>query len=195
MAFKSLATSGIINFAKYQNALVGNAAFDPASDFLIQEQILASAVSSVTFTSIPSTYKHLQIRSVSRSANASTSTFGIEMAFNGDTSANYSYHELKADGSSVSSYGEGSRSKVFFGATVGNSATVGNYASSICDILDYSDTSKYKTTRSLAGSSSGYLVVYSGNWRSTAAITSLTLNFSSNNFAIGSRFSLYGSNG
>jgi hypothetical protein len=149
---------------------------------------------TVTFSSIPSTYKHLQIR-----FNAIPSTAGgtLKMQFNGDTtSANYAAHWLNGDGSSVYAYGQsgyGSIPIIAAGNTVITYSNVG-----IVDILDYASTSKYKTVRSIAGydnNSVGDVEVDSGLWLSTSAISSLVITLSpylSRAFASGSAFALYG---
>ena len=72
------------------------------------------------------------------------------------------------------------------------------YAASIIDILDYASTSKFKTTRVLDGydaNGSGEVIIGSGNWRSTSAITSITLGPSSGNMKLYSSFALYGIKG
>ena len=199
MAFKSLATSGIVNFNKYQNALVGNAAYFPdlSSDFLISEQILASNAASVTFdvSSLAATYKHLQIRYTTRS---DASTFpDIRMRFNSDTGTNYAYHRLRGYGSGVDSGYWTSTDQITVGHAAGTTTTQAFYAG-VIDILDFASTSKNKTTRTLAGyTANGYddIRLASGLWASTSAITNIQFLPSASNFAAGTRFSLYGSLG
>jgi len=102
---------------------------------------------TISFSSIPATYKHLQIRAI---AKASGTNFNPKMQFNGF----------------------------------------------VIDILDYSNTSKYKTTRELSGqdrNGSGEIALWSGNWRSTLAITSI--EFSNGTFDQYSSFALYGIKG
>jgi len=190
MAFKSLATSGIVNSAKYQNALVGNAAFDPASDFLIQEQVLTSTATSVTFSSIPQTYKHLQIRMVSRVDTYSNAA----LRFNADSGTNYANHYLRANGSAVASSATTGASSLVFGETTTSGDVSGNFAPFIIDILDYASSSKNKVTKTLSGNSPSFVQMRSGLWLSTAAITQVTI-LGNPNWQIGSRFSLYGSLG
>ena len=166
----------------------------------IATNILASATSSVTFSSIPSTYKHLQIRMTIRGTTAFNGGMGITI--NGDTGTNYSRHNLFGDGGSVYSQNATSQSRIntdtnnaFF---PGGSAGASQFGASIVDILDYL-TSKNKTVRQLAGAyaSNGYQVgLISGAYYSTSAVSSVTLTqLAMTNFAIGSRFSLYGIKG
>ena len=62
--------------------------------------------SSISFSSIPSTYKHLQVRCIARSSRTQNSGYGV-IRFNSDTGTNYSYHSLAGDGASASAYGVG----------------------------------------------------------------------------------------
>jgi hypothetical protein len=141
--------------------------------------------STVTFSSIPSGYSHLQIRGIS---NATLS--GGYLRFNGDSGTNYATHYLNGNGSTASA-GAVTSSTYIYGILNG-SAT---YAASIVDILDYTNTNKYKTTRTLSGADengSGYVNFTSGVWMNTAAVTSITLSPQSGNFAQYSTFVLYG---
>jgi hypothetical protein len=63
------------------------------------------------------------------------------------------------------------------------------------DILDYANTNKFKTTRTLTGSDlngSGVVSLDSGSWRSTSAITSITFTARANLINTYSSFALYG---
>ena len=146
--------------------------------------------SSISFTVIPSTYKHLQIRAI---AKASGTNFNPKMQFNSDTGSNYSWHYLYGDGSTVVA-GAGATQAFIYNSIISTNANM--YNGFIIDILDYADTNKYKTTRELSGqdrNGSGEVALWSGNWRSTAAVTSIT--FSNGNFDQYSSFALYGIKG
>ena len=146
--------------------------------------------SSIVFTSIPATYTHLQIRGISRGAQVATNF----MRFNGDTNSNYSTHYMFGDGTNVASgIGISDKMYAFFSTTVS-----GFFGGAIIDILDYANTNKNKTIRSLSGgdeNASGYAEFLSGSWRNTNAITSITLIPGSGNIAEYSRFALYGIKG
>lgn len=198
MAIQSLAKSSFLVPRKYNSMLVGNEAFDPSSDFLIQEQLIASTTASVTFSSIPTTYKHLQIRMVSRGARSDIQVDGGGyMRFNGDTGSNYNIHRLNGTGSAVQSgyYASTSMTDIYSPAAL---ATSGNFGATIIDILDFSNTSKYTTVRWLNGagdpSGSQHIRLQSGLWLNTAAITSITIGMNES-IASGTRISLYGSKG
>jgi hypothetical protein len=167
------------------------------TDFqLISTQLLASTAASVTFSSIPSTYRHLQLRITLRD------TFAVEqidasMRFNSDNGNNYSFHYLKGNGSAASSLAATGYNRLDILRAAGSNATTGIYVPNIVDILDYSQTTKNKVVRLLNGgqaSSSTYtqVALNSGLWMSTTAINSI--NIYSQTLAIGSRFSLYGWN-
>lgn len=153
---------------------------------------------SVTFSSIPSTYKHLQVRIISRTTRNDASVDGIYLRMNGDTGGNYSYHLLQGNGSAASGYSgtnAGNIVAAFNGADAQTGASIFNGA--VFDILDYANTNKYKTTRSLFGydaNGSGTITFGSANWRSTSAITSLTF-LAEGTFVSNSSFALYGIKG
>lgn len=170
----------------------------PAAFELISTQVLTGTAATVTFSSIPSTYTHLQLRIVAKFSAASATGYSA-VRFNSDSAANYSYHYLYGTGTSVASTGSAGTSfagLVFMGA---NDVGASVFSSNIIDILDYKDTNKYKTTRLLGGrsqSTSPQVNLVSGNWRSTSAITSIDLPvLDGTSYSIGSRFSLYGVKG
>jgi len=147
----------------------------------------ASSVSSITFSSIPATYQHLQIRLFSKN---STDNGTISMRYNSDSGSNYSFHDLYGNGASVGVLGAANQTSVFASLTGSTQASV-----SIIDILDYANTNKYKTNRCLIGvdyNGSGYSWFSSGNWRNTAAINSIVLNATFNQYT---HAALYGIKG
>ena len=160
----------------------------------------AGGSSSITFSSIPSTYKHLQIRLIGRTAVASVNG-GVRIAINSDaTAANYRSHYLQGSGSAASAgTSAGSTSGIQDMAYIlGNSAGASSFGVAVIDILDYTDTNKYKTVRSLSGgdnNGSGYVSFASGLWLSTSAVTSLVLEGNGSNFNQYSSFALYGVKG
>ena len=165
----------------------------PVGDFeSIATVTLSSAQSPVEFTSIPQTYTHLQIRGlVLTSANY---TSDVKCNFNTDTGNNYSIHGIYGNGSSANAYSSLSPSYVVIGLQ-GQTSSPSPF---VTDILDYRDTNKFKTIRSLAGADnngSGSVYYHGGNWRSLSAITRITLTpYPSGNFNQYSSFALYGIN-
>jgi hypothetical protein len=159
----------------------------------------AGGSSSISFSSIPSTYQHLQIRAIARDTEASSGFNNGSMTFNSDTAANYSAHQLIGNGSTVASNGYASQTSINVALYVASTGlTSGIFSGSVIDILDYANINKNKTTRTLSGgdaNGSGVMLLTSGNWRSTSAITSITLNPSTGNFVQYSSFALYGIKG
>ena len=159
---------------------------------LLETEILTGSQASVTFSSLgdyATDYQHLQLR---MTAKVSSSLVNLDMTFNGDTAANYSWHELYGDGSTVVS-GAGAN-QTFMKTLISDAATADVFGAGVVDILDPFETTKYTTMRSFSGDVSGgkYVILRSGSWRNTNAISSMTMKFTAGNIAIGSRFSLYG---
>lgn len=142
---------------------------------------LGSTQSSITFTESGgawSGYKHLQIRLLAR-VDGSVTQNGTKLQFNSDTGTNYTYHTLYGNGSSAVAYGEANTNQNFMDKASGASAGASMFGAMVCDILDFRDTTKYKTTRTLGGTDqngSGAIFLSSGVWRNTNAITSITLS-------------------
>jgi hypothetical protein len=171
----------------------------PAAYELIQSTVLTTGASSVTFSSIPQDFKHLQVRFITKSSTSS-STRVLKLQMNGDTGNNYAAHVLEGGGSSVQSgaFTTGTINGIFASVSTG-SAVANAWPAGVMDVLDYASTAKNTTISAFsgfAGASGEISQVYlrSGFWLNTAAVTSL--NFSdSSNWLAGSRFSLYGIRG
>jgi len=157
----------------------------------------AGGQSSITFNSIPSTYKHLQVRLLARNGNSGTEYNGT-MQFNSDTGSNYSYHLLVGSGSGTPSAGAGAnQTSILCFQAPGAGSTANIFGAAVIDILDYANTNKFKTVRSLNGydrNGSGSMFLWSGNWRSTSAVNSMTINLD-NGFVQYSHVALYGIRG
>lgn len=186
---------------KYRSMLAGNPAYDPAAFISIATVTATGGESSLSFTSIPGTYQHLQVRGITRANDASTSATDMTIRFNSDTGSNYTYHILQGTGATASASGNGTQTiSYIFRNVVGGGTTSGIFGASIIDVHDYASTSKYKTLRAFAGSDRNasdttYRVqLSSGLWQSTSAITTITLGCSAN-FASGTTFALYGIKG
>lgn len=158
----------------------------------------ASGAATITFNSIPSTYKHLQLRAISKCTSAGASFGLITMNFNSDTTAaNYTYHRIAGSGAIAQAYSTTALGYSAMSYITTNDASIsGMFAGAIIDILDYTDTNKYKTIRSLSGfnfnNNTGYIGFMSSLWLSTSAITSITIGSQSDNLAQYTQFALYG---
>ena len=201
MTIKSLQSTSLTNNVFYRSMLAGNDAFFPEfeSDEFLEEVVLTSSASSVTFTGLASYatagYKHLQIRSVARTDRSNIVT-DLAITLNGVTTSSYAWHALYASGSSVSSAAVSNSSNIRVGSIVGASATSGHYAPTVIDLLDFNSSTKNSTVRSLSGRTEGTQLWFgSGLFNSTSVVTSIGLQCESFNFVSGSRFSLYGSKG
>jgi hypothetical protein len=169
-------------------------------DFGVFESIatttLGSSTSTVTFSSIPTGYKHLQIRMINRGTG--TSAFTILVRVNGDTGSNYASHFLEGDGASAYSGGSASQTYITFYAQPKSNATANVFGAYIIDVLDYANTNKNKTFRHLGGfdaNGSGYVDLDGGLWMSNSAITSIEFTTGATSFAQYSHFALYGIKG
>lgn len=158
---------------------------------------LSASTASITFAGIPAGYKHLQIRGIARNTQSGTGAEAVKATFNSDTGSNYSRHRLYGNGTSAATAANSSTTFVAIGISAEGGETAGIFDALVCDILDYANTTKYKTIRALYGQDSnatGYQEVglYSGLWMNTAAITRIDLSNSLGDFAQYSQLALYG---
>jgi hypothetical protein len=150
---------------------------------------------SVLFDNIATTWTHLQVRFLARTTRVATSE-DINLQLNGDTGNNYSWHIIYGDGTNPVVSAAASTFRILVPSVSSANATASIFGAGVVDILDYKDTNKYKTVRSLGGSDrngAGEIMFESGNWRNTNAISSLTFTpAAASNFAQYSHFALYG---
>jgi hypothetical protein len=201
MAITSIKTgSSFTNLQKYNDFLGPNAPFIP-TDF---ESIATATGSgtSVTFSSIPSTYKHLQLRCLSRTTSGVAGVERITIRFNGDSATNYTLHDLFGNGSTATAEGYANTTYIYAQEAVAGGGTTANVmGAAIIDIHEYANTAMNKTVRIFNGmdgntASTSYKVgLGSGVWRSTSAINSIALSFDGATMASTSVFSLYGIKG
>jgi hypothetical protein len=168
------------------------------SDYeLIETSIVSgSSTSSVVFSglgSYSSTYKHFQLRLTVRTDRPINQDDSIRIRYNSDTGSNYSFHGLRGYSGSVSSFAGTSVDYGYLNDYTAASGTpANNFTAFVIDILDPYSTSKFKTGRTLTGSSNlAHVMLSSHLWRSTSSVTSLQL-YSGSNFVAGTRMSLYG---
>jgi hypothetical protein len=162
--------------------------------------VLATAASSITFSNIPATYTHLQIRGSARDSRATYPNSNLQIRFNGDTAANYSWHNLQGQGSTATGRGLSDTTAITSNTLAAAGAPSGTFSCYVIDILDYANTNKNKTLRSLGGVDANGLVageggiveLLSGNWRNSVAITSISLTADTPNLLQYSTFALYG---
>jgi hypothetical protein len=154
---------------------------------------------TISFTSIPSTYKHLQIRYNARCASGAITDHYIKL--NNDSGSNYSRHwmfALDSGGPYTSQASTTTPPSMGYVQGYDTNPTTG----AIIDILDYQSTSKNKTIKYITGgdeqstSSQGAMVIGSALWmNNTNAINQIDITLASSNFSTSSTFSLYGIKG
>jgi len=157
---------------------------------LLETTTLASSASSVTFSGLGSysDYAHLQARWTGRNGSAGGAVY---MRFNGDTGANYVQHQLYGNGSiAQSGYNDG---QSLLSWNMADSNTASNvFTSYVMDILDFANSNKLTTGRSVYGRTEQPVVaVISHLWKNTSPVTSIVF-LGGPTFAAGSRFSIYG---
>lgn len=186
---------------KGKTALTGNSVILPGSYESIQTVTVgAGGSSTISFTSIPSTYKHLQLRCINKQSATTTGFPNVGLYFNADTTiTNYRAHYINANGAAVG-VGDVQGTGYYaytFNTITSNSGYTNMFGASITDILDYSSVVKNKTLRTLGGqdaNGSGEVVFISGLWmNSSTAVNAITLVLpGGGNFTQYSTFALYG---
>jgi hypothetical protein len=137
----------------------------------------SGGTASVTFSSIPSTYQHLQIRILGKSGyTGGTGPDNFHLRLNGDsTTSNYYRHSVRGNGSSVDTAPGNDNLFVSSISTSGDNADT--YGAVVVDILDYASSNKNTTTRYLGGVDyngvNGYIQLGSILWNNTAAVTTV----------------------
>jgi hypothetical protein len=152
---------------------------------------LGSSAASVTFSSIPATYRDLILVVANLSATTSNTLYA---RLNGDTGSNYSY--VVANGDSVGARSQSSTdgNGLLMGSTYQGLPTSG-VAQSVLQIMDYSATDKHKTGLARYGSAGrGDVDMSASRWANTAAVTSITVRVSgvSVNINSGTTLNLFG---
>ena len=191
----------------YGSMLAGNTAYELPGDFqsIATVTVGSGGSSSISFSSLPTTYKHLQLRYMART-NRGIEVDTIIFRFNGNsTSSNYAMHSLDGTGTSAIAFAETSAAPNNFGGMRLNTMTASSASASIfgvgiLDIFDYNSTDKKKTIRSLGGNDrngSGSVELFSGFYlANNDALTSFTLTpYNGSSIVEYSHFALYGIKG
>jgi hypothetical protein len=166
----------------------------------------ASGTSSVTFSSIPQGYKHLQIRYIARSTLGTADTYYSQLRFNGATSG-YTHAMMSGNGQTPSGgfNSQTSAGSIVVGYTIPTAGDGGTYGTGIIDIYNYSNGAMFTTTKATSGYNTngvqsdtyvkGGMVMFSGSaWQSTSAVTSIQC-YGVDTYSSGSTFALYGIKG
>ena len=153
----------------------------------IATNTLSSAAASVTFSSIPSTYTDLII--VTQAISATADDVGIR--FNSDSGSNYSQTWVSGNGTAGFSGRYTSSTSVYIDIYGSMGTTLFNNAN--LHIMNYANTTTYKTFLSRSNRAGTGIDAIVGLWRSTSAISTIVLAPTTGvNFSSGSTFTLYG---
>lgn len=165
---------------------------------LITETVTAGSAASVSFSSIPATYRDLEIRVRGRGDNASTDV-EICYQFNGDTtSGHYNYMNAFIQNGGAGATSSASAARIQAGFLPAASATASYAGGHKISVLDYRGTTFFKDTIGNGGEAKTSATanhnaqISHGNWLDTSAITSILVFLSAGNFVDGSVVSLYG---
>ena len=185
-----------LKYKSKQGTLTAPGDVDPGAMIPIATTTLSTSTADITFSNIPGVYEHLQIRGITFGTAAPSGSMLFQM--NSDTSSNYRSHLLGGNGSVATGYGNPSAetSGRFYGY-YDNLSNTSFPLVFIMDILDYSNTNKYKTVRTLSGmdkngANYGEVFLYSSFWMSTSAVTSIKLFCGGQNLGNNTQFALYG---
>ena len=196
-AWKTAADMPVKVGGVWKTGILSSGAFEP-----IATATLSTTTSTINFTSIASTYQHLQVRFIARDASAGTADASITFRLgNGsaDSAPNYAYHYLQGTGTVTGVADAATQPSILLPAAITEGGVTADiFAAGIIDIHDYASTSKYKTVRSFHGNDrngSGRIILSSGLWQSTSAVDYVRITKTGTGFAAGSTFALYGIKG
>jgi len=154
---------------------------------------LSTTAASVTFSSISSAFTDLYIVVNARGNNAGT-TDQVALRFNSDTSTNYSRTILYGTGSAAASARTSNDSKILIDYVAGDTAAAGTFGGCYINVMNYANTTTYKTVLSRAGTAGDLVEANVGLWRATPAAISTVLIYPGigSQWLTGSSFTLYG---
>jgi hypothetical protein len=163
----------------------------------------AGGETSLSFSSIASTYTDLQIRLISKDTySASATASPLKLRFNSDSASNYAYHYMYGDATNTGASGLTSTTSItgagLSALASGTGQVAQNFGPVIIDITDYASTSKFKTIKTISGpnwnnaGTPGFVSQSTGIWLSTAAISSIQILAGNTSFVAGTTLALYG---
>ena len=157
----------------------------------IATQTLGSSSATVTFSSISATYTDLVLII---SANQTVGNNDVWLQFNSDTASNYSNTQISGNGTSAASTRASSQTKLYIDNNATMPTAASTFGNQIINIMNYSNTTTYKTVLSRSNNAAAATEAFVSLWRATpAAITTILIGLTgASNFTTGSTFSLYG---
>ena len=163
---------------------------------LIASQTLGSTASSVTFSSIPSTYDDLHLVVSARTNSTSGDGFlPLYVRFNSDSGSNYSYRTIQATGSTAASGNGSGETNLFLSyvpGAVGTSNTFGSHSAYIPNYAGSSAKSVSIDATTENNATLNYLAAIAALWSGTSAISSIEIRVPFDPFIANSSFHLYG---
>ena len=162
----------------------------------ISDTVLGTTQASIT-VNLPSTYQHAQIWVSARSDTAAINS-PLRIRFNGDSATNYDNQAMYAQGATITAAESLATASPEIGFLAAASDAAGKWGQSFIDIADYTSTTQEKMATAKGSwveanaTSQVRQGLWTTHWRSTAAITSVTLFPGSGNFIAGSRVTVYG---
>jgi hypothetical protein len=196
MGIRSLRTASISTGAKRSKIWDQSAALPNGYESIATQVVGSGGASSITFSSIPNTYKHLQLRMSTRTDFSSSTPIDMYLELNGDTSyTGYRNHRARGDGAAA--IAGSSASYDLHKMTPAASSTASVFSGIVVDLFEYANTNKTKTVRYLGGADlngSGHITFGSILWPFTSAVNQIKL-LADGSFVQHSSFALYGIKG
>lgn len=167
----------------------------------ISENILGGTATTVTFSSIPTKFRHLRAVVMARGDAAAQQFVTVSMRFNNDSGANYDNLQLYGSGSGSGAIEALNGTGIIIGDMPGPTTVSGSVAYFTIDIPWYNDSTFWQgsiSQKTLMSQTSGgqanqlWRKSRAGRWRNTAAVTRLDFVSASGNFIAGSSFAVYG---
>lgn len=145
---------------------------------------VGSATSSIVFSGISQAFTDLVVVIMSRTQGGGADSVGIRL--NGDSGTNYNYRVGAGNGSTTSTALGTNETSLRVGPQYGTQGTI------TAQIMGYSATNMWKPciARNINGNNQVGMTI--ATWRSTAAVTSVTVVSLFDQFATGSVVSIYG---
>lgn len=148
----------------------------------IATQTLSSTASTITFSSIPSTYTDLVLVLI----GGLTAAGSVQIQYNSDTGSNYSSTYVYGYGTGYGSSRQSNQTKAEIGGSWSANTVI------LCNVQNYANTTTYKTAITRYSDPTDTVGANVSLWRSTAAINSITLTNNSTTYRAGTVVTLYG---
>jgi hypothetical protein len=150
----------------------------------IATQTLVFDATTVTFSSIPSTYTDLVL--MAANVGSASSVVDLRMRFNSDATSLYSETDIYGNGTSALS----TRSSRTYAKLTYSSGS--DKPMLIANIMNYANISVFKNVLVRDDAATNATRAAALLYRSTSAITAIEISYSSGDIAAGASFTLYG---